>query len=428
MKVLLYGINYSPDLTGIGKYSGEMGEWLARQGHDVRVITAYHYYPDWKIREANRGLWWRREHPGEREEVIRCPLYVPGKVTAVKRILHEFSFVLTSSIALLACLFKKTDVVVNVVTPFHLGIPARLFAWIKRVPMVYHVQDLQVDAAHELGMINNPLLLSIMKQTESWILRKADRVTTISEGMMKKIEGKGISPEKITFFPNWVDGSAIYPLKREASLRQELGFDDSDKIVLYAGNLGEKQGLEAILEVAAALQDRKDIYFAIVGNGGTKDKLMNLAQKRNLYNVRFFPLQPYEKLSALLAMADIHLVLQKRAAADLVMPSKFTSILAAGGCALVTADKGTTLYETISAHRIAVVIEPESTRALQQGILEMLTGNAEPYRINARNYALQYLDKDNILRAFETELYGMLVHSEVQEVVDSISQSSTVEN
>lgn len=51
MKILVYGINYSPELTGIGKYTGEMVEWLAAQGHEVRVISAPPYYPQWQVGE-----------------------------------------------------------------------------------------------------------------------------------------------------------------------------------------------------------------------------------------------------------------------------------------------------------------------------------------------------------------------------------------
>lgn len=40
LRILIHGINFSPELTGIGKYSGEMAEWLAAQGHEVRVVTA----------------------------------------------------------------------------------------------------------------------------------------------------------------------------------------------------------------------------------------------------------------------------------------------------------------------------------------------------------------------------------------------------
>ncbi|MEM8526425.1 MAG: WcaI family glycosyltransferase [Bacteroidota bacterium] len=413
MNILLYGINYAPELTGIGKYSGEMGEWFAEQGHEVKVITAFPYYPNWQIQQPYRGKWWKKERGKAEEIIIRCPLYVPKQPSALKRILHEFSFLFTSSLALLACLFSKKDVIVNVVTPFHLGIPARIFAWLKGIPIVYHIQDLQVDAARDLGMIRSSKLLALMSKMERWILKKADVVSSISEGMIQKIEAKRIDRTKIHFFPNWVDTHFIQPLSKEQSLRKKLGFSPTDRIVLYAGNLGEKQGLYQVIEVANKMQAVDNLHFAIVGEGGVKSQLIQLAAKYQLQNVHFFPLQAFSDLPALLAMADLHLILQKKAAADLVMPSKLTSILAAGGCALITAAEGSSLYQVTSENQLGILTEPESKQALLEGIIDALEQDLTLYQENARQYAEQHLNKNQILKNFESLLKSLISKTSV---------------
>jgi colanic acid biosynthesis glycosyl transferase WcaI len=188
------------------------------------------------------------------------------------------------------------------------------------------------------------------------------------------------------------------------SLKAELGFSEIDKVVLYSGNLGEKQGLDQIIEVATALKNEANLKFAIVGEGGIKEKLIAEVKERNLSNIQFFPLQPYEKLSALLAMADLHLVLQKKSAADLVMPSKLTSILAVGGCAIVTASEGTTLYEVMTMHNLGFIIEPEEVDVLKATIQNAIKINLSEYETNARQYAERFLDKKAILSQFEIEL------------------------
>jgi colanic acid biosynthesis glycosyl transferase WcaI len=402
MNILTYGINFYPELTGIGKYTSEMCFELAKR-HQVTMITTSPYYPHWKVQKGYKNNWWKREIING-VEVIRCPFYVPNKVTSKNRILHEFSFLLSSMFTFFRQLFKPVDVVICVVTPFHLGIPARFFSWLKGVPMVYHIQDLQVDAARDLGMIKNENLLLFLEKTENWILSKTDIITTISSGMIDKVKGKGIDANKIKFFPNWVDSSVIYPLSKAESLKAELGFLETDKIVLYSGNLGQKQGLDQIIEVAAALKNEVNLKFAIVGEGGIKDKLVAEVKARNLSNIQFFPLQPYEKLSALLAMADLHLVLQRKSAADLVMPSKLTSILAVGGCAIVTASEGTTLYEVMTTHNLGLIIEPEEVDILKVTIQNSIKINLSEYENNARLYAERFLDKKAILNQFETEL------------------------
>ncbi|MEM6698086.1 MAG: WcaI family glycosyltransferase, partial [Bacteroidota bacterium] len=401
LNILIYGINYAPELTGIGKYSGEMGEWLASEGHEVKAITAFPYYPNWQIQKAYQGNWWKQEQVRPNETIIRCPLYVPKQPSAFKRILHEFSFLLTSSIALFFALFSKTEVIVSVVTPFHLGIPARIFAWLKGIPMIYHIQDLQVDAARDLGMIQHPTLLRIMSSMERWILKKTDLISSISKGMIQKIEAKGIDKSKIYFFPNWVDIDFIRPLPQEQSLRKKLGFSPTDRIVLYAGNLGEKQGLDQLIEVAKMMQSVSNLHFAIVGEGGAKAQLLQLVATYQLQNVHFFPLQPFSDLPALLAIADLHLILQKKAAADLVMPSKLTSILAAGGSTIITAEKGSSLYQIVHEQHLGILVQAESRQALLEGISNALNQDLAKYQKHARQYAEQHLDKDRILKDFE---------------------------
>jgi len=403
-RILIYGINYSPELTGIGKYTGEMGAWLAKQGHDVNVVTALPYYPDWEIHQSYKGKWWITENI-EGVKVHRCPLYVPKKVTSLKRIAHEFSFLAgLIPIWFLTLFQKKYDVVLCISPPFHIAILPLIYAKIRGVKFINHIQDLQLDAAKDLGLITNRHFLKLMFAMEKAIFDQGTQVSTISEGMQKKIREKGINDEKLILFPNWVDSVVVRPLSIEHSLRKEMGINYEDKVVMYSGNIGEKQGLEMIIEVAELYKHRKDIHFIISGNGGGKEKLIKLAKEKELTNVKFFPLQPFENLSALLAIADIHLVLQKKSVSDLVMPSKLTAILAAAGCVIVTALPGSTLHNIISRHEMGVLIEPESTEALAGGIEQVLSTDINIFRNNARKYAEKYLGKNAIIESFEKKL------------------------
>ncbi|MEN1786189.1 MAG: WcaI family glycosyltransferase [Bacteroidota bacterium] len=407
MKLLIYGINYAPELTGIGKYTGELTEWLVKAGHHVEVITAMPYYPRWKITEDYRKKGWFVEKMSG-VLVRRTPLYVPKKITGKSRIIHELSFMLSSQIHWLKTFFNKPDAVIAICPPFHTGFAALLYGKLWNIPVIYHIQDLQVDAAKDLGIIKNQRLLNLLVKLESWILTKSKLVSTISEGMVKKILTKGIKEEKVLLFPNWVDTSFIQPLPKSASLRKAWGFKEEDKIILYSGNLGEKQGLELLIEVAKQFQSQEDIHFLIVGEGGTRQRLIDLSKQQNLHNVHFYPLQPYEKLSALLAAADLHLVLQKRAAADLVLPSKLTSILSVGGVAVVTASAGSTLYEVVNEHNMGILVEPESVSALAEGIKRGLTTDTNLISKNARKYAQVFLSKEAILSKFEQDLKAII--------------------
>ncbi len=404
MRILIYDINYSPELTGVGKYTGEMGTWLAEQAHSVSVITAMPYYPEWEVHKAYQGkLWFTEVIDGV--TVHRCPFYVPKKVTSLKRMLHEFSFVLSSLVYWFRVFFDKPyDMVICVAPPFHIGLLPVLYSTLRGVPLWLHLQDLQIDMARELGMLTNRRFLNLMFGVEKFILKRSAVVSTISEGMSRKVAEKNIITSPCVLFPNWVDDVYIKPLPREESLRTEFGLCEADKVVLYSGSLGEKQGLELIIEAAHHFSAQSDMKFLICGSGGGKARLEALVQTYALTNVQFHPLQPYEKLSALLATADIHLVLQKKSASDLVLPSKLTGILSAGGCALVAALPGTTLYNVIDSHTMGIIIEPESADALIGGINHAFATDLTVYRQNAQEYAKCCLSKEMILQTFNDEL------------------------
>jgi colanic acid biosynthesis glycosyl transferase WcaI len=407
MKILICGINYAPDLTGIGKYTGEMGSWLARNGHAVDVITGMPYYPQWQIDPAYKKKWWHKEYV-EGVKVYRCPLYVPRKVSSLKRIIHEFSFVLsTLPIWIIKLFSKRYDVVISVSPPFHLGILPLLYSKCRGTKIITHIQDLQVDVAKELCMIKNRRLLKCMFAMEKFILKGSSVVTTISKGLMKKITAKGVAASNCVLFPNWVDENIIRPIEKQKSLRNEFGLSQEQKVVLYSGNLGEKQGLENIIEAAKYFREDPLVKFVIVGSGGGETKLKDAVQEAGLTNIQFHPLVAYEKLPALLAIADIHLVLQKKNAADLVMPSKLTSILAAGGCPLVTASEGSTLYRLIHNNEMGIVVEPDDHQMLAQGIRFALDSSLEKFRDNSRYYASRHLSKEAILRNWETVLLAL---------------------
>jgi colanic acid biosynthesis glycosyl transferase WcaI len=411
MKILVYGINYHPELTGIGKYTGEMCAWLAAQGHQVEVITAMPYYPQWKIDDQYVDKKWFTETV-QQVKVRRSPLFVSQKVNSKNRIIHEFSFLLSSKLHWIASLFRKYDVVISIYPPLIVGVFPLLYRLIHRKPWVFHIQDLQVDAAKELGMIKNKFILNTLFRIEKFFLRKSTRISSISPGMKKKILNKGFPESKYLNLPNWVDTVFIRPMPVEQSLRSRLGFGAEEKIVLYSGNLGEKQGLEIIIQAAELLKDISNLRIVIAGEGAAKRRLEELTKNKQLKNIYFMSLMPYQDLPAFLNMADIHLVLQKKEASDLVLPSKLCSILSVGGVSVVSALEDTTLYNLVKDNNLGMVIEPESATALANAINELIDSSPiEQIKINARNYALQNLSIGQILGNFEEELKSLIKNS-----------------
>lgn len=198
-------------------------------------------------------------------------------------------------------------------------------------------------------------------------------------------------------FPNWVDTQKLFPLKNRSALKRSWGYNDDDKIILYSGSIGEKQGLQSLIPIAKSLEEYSFIKFIICGIGPYKEQLMQLASRAQLTNISFLPLQPLDQFNNLLNLADVHLVLQKKNAADLMLPSKLTGILSSGGLALVTADPGTSLYKAVVDHKMGVVIPSEDDEALKEAILDCCLSDHTSETQKGRWYAEKYLNKHQIL-------------------------------
>lgn len=408
MKLLLYGMNFHPELTGVGKYTGDLAKYLAFQDHKITIITAPPYYPHWRIVPPYSGARYSSADM-DGVKVIRCPLYVPRKPSKFTRLLHLCSFALSSFPVLIKECLRKPDIII-VIEPTFLCTPATVIASkLFRLKTWLHIQDFEIDAVFNLNGVHRPgLLYSTAVWFERLILEQFSSVSSISQSMINLLKSKRILIEKTFLLPNWVDTQFMVPDPKNCYYRDKWHFEQTDRIVLYSGNIGQKQEWGALIHAAKQFQTRPDIKFIIVGEGTYKERL--LERCNGLSNILFFPLQPYDHLPELLNMADIHLVLQTAEFADLVMPSKFTGILSCGGYSIVTANEDTELGRICKEHPgIARLVPPDNydqfVHALEEEI--SLANNRAPINKIAREYSLKYLEKENILADFEKNLLSL---------------------
>src|ERR1700738_5635474 len=203
MRILVVGINYAPDLIGVAKYNTELCEALVSFGHEVRVVTAPPYYPEWSIPRAYQG-WRYRFETINGVSITRSPIYVPGKPTGAKRLVHHASFALTSSWPVLSAALRWRPDVVFSVAPSLMS--AALSAWIAHRIGAFswlHLQDFEVDAAFDLRLLSNSRLRAPMVAVERKIIRSFDCVSTISPSMLARLAAKGVDKTKLRGVRKW---------------------------------------------------------------------------------------------------------------------------------------------------------------------------------------------------------------------------------
>ena len=304
---------------------------------------------------------------------------------------------------MLSKVFWRPHIILVVEPPLFCA-PATLFiSWLCQARLWLHVQDLEVDAAFDMGILSSPRLRRIVLGVESWLMSKFDSVSTISDQMIARIGTKGVLPEKQVLFPNWVDVDHIYPLESLSPFRKQLAIPESSTVFLYSGNMGEKQGLEIVVEAAQRLVDSKNIIFVMCGQGAVYSRLRELAS--GLGNMHWLPLQPLDRLNELLNMADVHLLPQRADATDIVMPSKLTGMLASGRPVLATAFEGTQIADVLDS--TGVIVPPEKVDLFVNAMVSLVENDQHRQQLgkNARKYAVDNLGRDAILARFEESLH-----------------------
>lgn len=408
MRILICGLNYNPECIGIAVYTTGLAEFLDRRGHDITVVTAHPYYPDWQHKPDWPRLRYVRKKGGDGLTVIHCPLYVPSKPTFANRLLHYVSFLLSSfPVAFWSCIRNRPGFVIAIAPSLVGAMTALICGKLFRAKTVVHVQDFEVDAAFAINAVrSNSLAARLALRFERWILRRFDIVSTISDAMMRKAREKGVSSDRLVEFRNWADLSGITPIEGPSSMRMRLGLGDK-KVILYSGNISSKQGLDIIPAAARRMSDRKDVVFVICGNGSYLQRLKSICA--DLENVQFLPLQPFDELGNLLGMADIHLLPQIAEVEELVLPSKLANMLASGRPVIATASADSALAREVAG--CGLVVPPGDSGRLADSITELL-GQAkkrEEMGRAARQRALLHWDASEILGRYEKSLRRMTI-------------------
>jgi len=405
MRILLLHLNYAPEIISAGAINTDLAQGLVRRGHEVTMICANPYYPQWRTWPGYRGLKWTREKE-HGVEVVRCPIYVPHNPTGLRRIIHYLSFLFSAFFPLVRAALTRKPQFTIVIAPTIMCAPLGwLSARVAGGRSWLHVQDFEVGAAAATGLLKGWISLErIANAFERLMVRVCSHASSISPEMCGRLERLGVAPDRLYELRNWSDLSRITPLEGDSPFRVEWKIG-APHVALYSGNVANKQGIEIVVEAARRLRHRKELMFVVCGEGPNRANLERFAG--DLDNIQFHDLQPIERLRDLVGLATIHLLPQKGSAADLLLPSKLTNMLASGRPIVATAAQGTGLAREVKG--CGLVCEPDNADAFAVAI-ETLLDSPEmraSFGKAARSRAETRWDRDAILDRFVERLEGL---------------------
>jgi glycosyltransferase involved in cell wall biosynthesis len=407
MKLLIFGLNYAPEETGNAPYTTGLAEHLAGRGHLVTAITGLPSYPRWRVHDGYRHRLWKRESING-VDVRRRWHHVPATQSAVRRGLHEGSFLLTG---LSALTLPQPDLLLGVIPCLSGGLLARAAALRFRVPYGLIFQDLMGQAAEQSGVTGGRRVARVVRAAEGWAARGAGAIGIIAEGFRPYLESLGVCPARILRVRNWDHLQA--PVTDRSAVRERLGLPQDAVVCLHAGNMGHKQGLENVVEGARiAAGSHRGLLFVLMGDGNQRSHLQDLAELYALPNLRFLSIQPQDIFPSILAAADILLVNQRGAVSDMSLPSKLTSYFAVGRPIIAAVQRASETAREIEASGGGLVVPPDEPGVLVEALEELSNDSGRRLQMgeSARAWSLAKLSKAAALDGYERLLAAVLAH------------------
>lgn len=405
MRILVIGINYFPERTSVAPFTTGLCEHLASHGDEVTVVTAFPYYPEWKVWDGYRGSLYRREVING-VEVRRVANFVPAKPSSlVQRLVYDLSFTLA---AFLAALFTgKCDLIYCSCPPPTVALAAYLLGILKRARFVMKLTDLASDAALSTGIMKSTACIRLARAFEKFTYDKALAVVCLCQGFIDRLRERDVHSEQLHLIPDWGDTKGIRPLAADSSFRRAHDISSGAFLVLHTGNMGKKQDLRNVVHAAQLSRNDPDIVWLLIGQGEERAVLEQEIRQHSLSNIRLLPLQPAETLSQMYAAADVLLVNQKKAVEDAVIPSKLLTYMAAGRAVVAAVSERSETARQVSRANCGVVVPAEDARAVVEAICALRSAPAFCQRLgkNGRAYAEANFTKSSVLQRYD-ELFA----------------------
>ncbi|MDT7743451.1 MAG: colanic acid biosynthesis glycosyl transferase WcaI [Actinomycetota bacterium] len=394
LDILVLGINYAPEVTGVARYTTGVTRRLAAEGHRVQVLTGFPHYPAWSFTPGYEKGWRRREQHGD-VEVLRLRAPLPRNTRGPARVLMEAVFAAQSAVGGM----RDPDLIL-VMSPALLTVATALARrGRKNAPVGVMVQDLYSRAFPETGAMYGHGGTAVSR-LERGLFRRADGLAVIHDRLKHTLTELGVEADRIDVIRNWSHVTPPSGAARE-EIRAARGWSPDEIVVLHAGNMGYKQGLENVVD-AARLADQTEapVRFVLLGDGARRPALEERAA--GVQRIEFISPLPATEFSDAMAAADLCLLNEKPGLAEMCVPGKLTSYFAAGRPVLAATDPRSGGAAEITAAGAGVLVpaaEPTLLLKAATALCEDRTQYAAMSRAGLA-YAEAILDEDEALGAY----------------------------
>ncbi|MFD9499343.1 glycosyltransferase [Streptomyces sp. NPDC060035] len=398
-RLLVVSTNYAPELTGIGPYATQLAEHWAASGALTHVLTGMPHYPAWRVDEQYRGRW-RGQENREGVTVHRRRHYIPPRQSALRRAWFEASVLIHGTLAPPP---GRPDAVISQMPSLAGGVMGARIARRHGVPHIPVVQDLMGAAAAQSGIRGGGRAAAVAAAAERYALRDAAVVGVIHESFVPGVLALGVDPARIRVVPNWTHVER--PSADRTVTRARLGWREGTQVLLHSGNMGLKQGLDVLIDLARLAPD---IRVVLMGDGNQREALRERAG--GLANIDFLPPAGADDFTDVLAAADVLAVTQRASVLDMSVPSKLTSYFVSGRPVVASvADEGGTADE-VRRSGAGVLVAPEDPGALLDAVRK-LGGDpeaADALGAHGPDYVAQHLSREAGLARFDALLTEVL--------------------
>lgn len=400
MKVLVFSAYYEPEIAASIYLSTNLYEGMAENGWDVSLFVPM---PTRGVDDETHKLYNKRKLEtkcGGKLKIYRFSMMRESK----NSLLRAIRYLIVNLVFIWKGLRTEGDMIFVQSTPPTQGAMAVVIKMLKRIPLVYNLQDIFPDSLVNTGMTKQgSLIWKIGRMIEKFTYKNADKIIVISEDFKCNIMSKGVLERKIEVIYNWVEANEVIPITKERNvLYGKYNLNKSAFYVVYAGNLGYAQNIDVILRAAQLLKYEKEIQFLIFGKGSQEEEYKQKAMEYTLQNIQFLPIQPYEYVSHVYSLGDVSIVSCKAGFGGSAMPSKTWNIMSAGTAVLASFDEATDMQRIIEDNNVGLFTKADNAYELADAVQklyadrEMCRGMGE----NGRKFILSYLTREICVKKY----------------------------